>query len=456
MFPEVAAEWDVDLNLGLKPDSISPGSNLSFWWRCLKDNSHVWNTSASKRTYAKTGCPECAKVKFTPGLNDLETLRPDLMLEWDFSNNQIHPGSVYIVSDDTFHWEGDCGHSWTQKLSNRLRGFGCTVCSGKKVEVGINDLASQFPEVARYFHPHKNRLPAEGYIAGSGLKVWWFCDAGHEYESLISNKTRLNTGCPICSNQLLVPGVNDLASSFPELLDRWDFAKNSSTPDQFLKSSKSEAWWKCEKGHSFSSTLRSMNIDKCPVCAGRIVLAGETDLATVRPDLAAQWNLRLNPKSPKEVTLGSDYLAWWIDDKGHEWNQRVQSRSRGSGCPECAQIGFSSLKPGIFYYIHHPEYRASKVGITNTGINSDRLAEFKKAGWTVLRKWEIADGYLVRKIETSVLHWIRKDLGIPPYLTLLEMPKTGGWSETFSHDAVSPDGIKALVEKYIESAKSSV
>lgn len=204
----------------------------------------------------------------------------------------------------------------------------------------------------------------------------------------------------------------------------------------------------------FSSTLRSMHVEKCPVCVGRIVLEGVTDLATVRPDLAAQWHSELNSKSAKEVTLGSDYLAWWMDDEGHEWNQRVQSRSRGVGCPECAQIGFSSLKPGIFYYIHHPGYRASKVGITNVGIKSDRLAEFKKAGWQLLDTWELSDGYLVRKIETLVLHWIRKVLGIPPFLTLIEMPKTGGWSETFSHEAVPSDGIVAIVEDAIRSSKT--
>jgi hypothetical protein len=378
-------------------------------------------------------------------LNDLESLRPDLVLEWSYELNAESPSNVYIASTKEYFWEGDCGHSWNQRLSNRLRGFGCTVCAGKDVVVGVNDLASLFPEIAQYFHPLKNEKTAEEFIAGSSQKVWWYCDLGHEYEACITNKTRHNTGCPICSNQLLVPGVNDLATSYPQLLERWDFEKNEITPDQLLKSSRSQAWWKCDKGHSFSSTLRSMHVDKCPVCVGRIVLEGETDLATVRPDLAAQWHSELNSK-----------LAWWKDEKGHEWNQRVQSRSRGVGCPECAQIGFSSLRPGIFYYIHHPGYLASKVGITNSGIKSDRLNEFKKAGWITLETWELSDGYLVRKIETAVLHWIRKDLGIPPYLTLLEMPKTGGWSETFSHDAVSPDAIKAIVRKYIGSAKSTL
>lgn len=453
LFPQLAEEWDTELNAGFSPELVSPGSNLRFWWRCSKDKSHIWNTSAIKRSSAGTGCPLCALDKFKPGVNDLATVRPDLAAEWSIDRNTENPSEIYISSRAEFYWEGDCGHTWKQRLNNRIRGFGCTVCTGKEVVVGVNDLPSLFPEVAQYFHPTRNDRPPESYVSGTSEKVWWFCDYGHEYESAISNKTRHSTGCPVCSNQLLVPGINDLATGSPQLLERWDFSRNETSPDQFLKSSRSLAWWKCERGHSFSSTIRSMHSEKCPVCVGRIALQGETDLATVRPDLAAQWHIELNSKSPTEVTLGSDYLAWWKDEKGHEWTQRVQTRSRGVGCPECAQVGFSSLKPGVFYYLHHPDYLASKVGITNKGIKSDRLAEFRKSGWNILEKWEHPDGYLIRRIETAVLHWIRKDLGIPPFLSLSEMPRTGGWSETFSHEAVDPLGIKSIVESRISSAR---
>ncbi|MBQ4587207.1 MAG: zinc-ribbon domain-containing protein, partial [Clostridia bacterium] len=28
--------------------------------------------------------------------------------------------------------------------------------------------------------------------------------------------------------------------------------------------------------------------------------------------------------------------AWWKCDKGHEWQARIASRNKGSGCPYCS------------------------------------------------------------------------------------------------------------------------
>ena len=35
---------------------------------------------------------------------------------------------------------------------------------------------------------------------GSGKKVWWICDKGHEWQATISSRNRGN-GCPYCSGR---------------------------------------------------------------------------------------------------------------------------------------------------------------------------------------------------------------------------------------------------------------
>lgn len=33
-FPELAAQWDHELNGNLTPDNVSYGSNKNVWWKC--------------------------------------------------------------------------------------------------------------------------------------------------------------------------------------------------------------------------------------------------------------------------------------------------------------------------------------------------------------------------------------------------------------------------------------
>ena len=38
----------------------------------------------------------------------------------------------------------------------------------------------------------------------SNKKAWWKCSKGHEWDEIIANRTRRNSGCPICSNHRIV------------------------------------------------------------------------------------------------------------------------------------------------------------------------------------------------------------------------------------------------------------
>jgi hypothetical protein len=455
-FPQLAAEWHPQLNFGVEPIIVSPGSNLHFWWICPKNPHHEWSAMPIKRTRG-TGCPFCARDKFKKGVNDLSSARPDLLDDWDYERNEKKPDEFPVYSKDDAWWSGDCGHEWQQSIANRVRGFGCTVCASKAVVVGVNDLVSQSPLVSKYFHPDLNSRPADSYTFASGAKVWWFCDFGHEYESVVASKTTKGTGCPVCSNQLLQPGVNDLMSTDGELFEYWDQTKNGElSPDRIRKSSRVNAWWLCKKGHSFESTIKAMHEGKCTFCSGHAVLRGETDLETLNPQLSSEWSLELNDRLPSDVTPGSDYSAWWTDKEGHTWNQKVQVRSRGVGCPECSKGGYSSIRPGILYFISKASVGSYKIGITNQFTKQDRLNEFVKQGWKVERTWEDNNGRVIQKVETRLLRWIRKDLGFPPFLSFIDMPRTGGWSETLSQEAVSKRTMFSTAERFLELTRKEL
>jgi hypothetical protein len=92
---------------------------------------------------------------------------------------------------------------------------------------------------------------------------------------------------------------------------------------------------------------------KCPACIGQAVLQGFNDLATLRPDIAAEWNYEKNTDlSPNMVTLHSNKKMWWKCSKcGHEWRTAITHRSYGAGCPKCwDEMQTSFPEQAILFY----------------------------------------------------------------------------------------------------------
>ena len=69
-----------------------------------------------------------------------------------------------------------CGNTWEAFPSNLLKGKGCPVCSGRSVAVGVNDLITLFPNIAKEWNKTKNApLMPSDVKSGSSRKVWWIC-----------------------------------------------------------------------------------------------------------------------------------------------------------------------------------------------------------------------------------------------------------------------------------------
>lgn len=61
-----------------------------------------------------------------------------------------------------------------------------------------------------------NPLPASEVHIHSSKKVIWVCNQGHYYEASPENRfTGGKTGCPVCSNNVILSGVNDLETLYP-------------------------------------------------------------------------------------------------------------------------------------------------------------------------------------------------------------------------------------------------
>ena len=121
---------------------------------------------------------------------------------------------------------------------------GCPVCAGKVIVIGINDLASRYPNLAAEWSPKNGKLKPEQFTKGSNARVWWICKEGHEWQTTISNRTS-GGGCPICARKPLIPGVNDLATTNPEILALWSDLNGALKPKDIRASYHKQVWWKC-------------------------------------------------------------------------------------------------------------------------------------------------------------------------------------------------------------------
>ena len=92
---------------------------------------------------------------------------------------------------------------------------------------GENDLATVNPVLAKEWHPTKNEnLNPEDITSGSSKEVWWLCPKGHPYSIVVNQRTKRGYGCPYCSGHRVLKGINDLATTNPDLAKEWNYDKN--------------------------------------------------------------------------------------------------------------------------------------------------------------------------------------------------------------------------------------
>lgn len=183
---------------------------------------------------------------------------------------------------------------------------------------------------------------------GSKKLVWWKGSCGHEWQTSVKARSA-GERCPICAGVRIVPGINDLATRYPEIAAEWSERNRPLDPQMVSAGSHKKAYWRCRKGHEWLATIKSRTEggNGCPYCSHRQVQAGYNDLASQRPELADEWSERNAPLRPDKVMVFSNRKAWWRCKLGHEWNTLISTRAGGSKCPYCGGLklmkGFNDL-----------------------------------------------------------------------------------------------------------------
>lgn len=197
---------------------------------------------------------------------------PEIAKLWDFEKNDgSTPQDVYPYSNKKKWWLCPKGHSFQQKVDVLTKGGKCPYCMGRIADVGKNDLATLYPELAKEWHPTKNGdLTPSSVTIHTIKKFWWKCSKGHEWNEDIGHRLRRKSGCPFCYGTYLIKGENDIETLYPEIAKEWHSCKNGNLkPSDCTVRTFNNVWWTCgECGTSYkASVFRRINgAQKCPNC----------------------------------------------------------------------------------------------------------------------------------------------------------------------------------------------
>ena len=427
LYPLLAAEAN-----GWDPTKIGGGSSKRLSWKC-KEKGHVWESTIINRTSNGSNCPVCVGQLVIVGINDLATTHPEVASQavgWDTT-------TLTAGSKKKRNWLCEKGHNYLAPIVNKTNlESGCPICANVQVLAGYNDLATTHPDLAK---------EADGWdttqvVYGSPAKKKWKCRKGHNWFASISNRSgSQQQGCPICSNLQVLVGYNDLATTHPDLakeVDGWD-------PKTVVAGTSQKKAWKCKLGHKYLAAVSSRSAQArqsgCPVCDGKVVLAGFNDLATTHPQLAKEavdWD-------PTTVMAGSSRKKLkWKCIEGHIWETHPNSRLAGHGCPSCAATGFDPNKEGWLYFLEHEDWELLQIGITN--VPDNRLKRHKKLGWKVLELRGPMDGLLTQNWETDILRMLKaKGAKLSPGEVA---GKFDGYSESWVKATYPARSLKEMME----------
>ena len=303
MFPDIYTWWDPDNN-SLEPEEISHRSKYHASFVCpechkpFKRPIRSFITVHKDGSYLPVGCPSCGFAPRENPENNLLKVCPEIADWWDYEKNYPHVPEEYTAGsqNDAYLRCPDCGmelftgiHSLVETLKDgtvKIRHKG--KCRKYKALDSENNIVKNYPDIVRWWDYEKNypHLPEE-YTLFSPLSAHFKCpDCGAETErritdafALVDDNTPQIFKCPYCADKKVLPGMNDLKTRHPELMNRWLYVENSLIgifPEQLLSSSNDKAWWKCpDCDYRYMLPISDMVLkgkrghNPCPRCTGR-------------------------------------------------------------------------------------------------------------------------------------------------------------------------------------------
>ena len=346
--PEVMDEFDPSNDID--PYSVTEYSTKTAKWICRNDNNHIWEASFSARAHGEGGCNICRGYQY--GKMFFEE-HAEFEQYYDKDKNTRPFSSFSNMSNDYVWWKCNKGHSFRKCICNmsRMGSFKCSICENLMIQIGVNDLASQNPELANEFDTTKNgTTPQNIIITSSNPETWWVCSEGHEFQRSVSSRIHQFSECPVCNRTIIVKGINDFQHTYPMIQDIWDYDMNVRTPDEVSDRSTDKFHFKCSKEHHYVTALITIKANnfECMVCNNKILQLGVNTLVNTDYQLSQEFSPN-EKRNPSEFAKTSAYAPLWkckVCNNDYHWP--IKDRKLGDhNCPFCnnryTKFGVNSL-----------------------------------------------------------------------------------------------------------------
>lgn len=132
-----------------------------------------------------------------------------------------------------------------------------------------------FEASVAFTHPHlldewdyeKNEILPTEIGKASNYKIHFICPKGHEFSTSLKYRTSLKAhGCNVCSGHVILPGVNDLKTLFPQVALEMDRADNSGIKSHQVGAKVGKRFnFVCDLGHEWESRIDNRtSSSSCP------------------------------------------------------------------------------------------------------------------------------------------------------------------------------------------------
>ena len=393
----------------LRPLVPYPGSNKNWKCECLKCGKIV-HPNYGDVNQGDGGCKYCGGHFVEPEdavalmrLNNLEPLEP-------YQNTMKPWKSKCLI----------CGKLVTPRHASLQKGSGgCKYCAKKFVD------AEDAVMVMR-------KAKFEPLVPYPGSQKPWKCKClrcGREVQPAYTTIVSGQKGCVYCGGKKVDPQ------------EAFDFMVSKGlTPLEPYK--RADGQWKCRCIKCLKlvtptySTLKQ-GAAGCIYCSGKkvdpqdaVTLFLENSLKPLVPYTSTETKWKSECMKCGRVVYPSHHMV----------------SQRSGGCKYCATLGLDFTLPAYIYLITHEELGAHKIGISGVHAKEDRLNDHAKNGWKLYKRKNFESADQTYEIEQEVIRWLRVDRGLPPHLSLNEMPQRG-WTETVDATEIDLPTIWAKVEE---------
>lgn len=337
--PDIAKQWHPTKNGILTPNDITCGTEYKAWW--IDEDGHEWQSAVNVRC-RKSRVQGIPSNKLIVGKNDLATVNPLLVSEWDYEKNDyLVPCDVMPYSEKKIWWVCHKGHRWQASVSSRSAGRGCPECNKER--------NTSFPEQAIFYYAKIMFPDAESRYKteeNDEIDVFLPCvRIGIEFDGKYYHQSSKKQAMDSHKNERLkqldirLIRVVERSSTVPEnteFLIKYDAIPNG------IKSYDSVLRSLFDLVATLSDSINSVDIDverdAVQIWEQYIINEKENSLITKRPELIDEWNSEKNGSlKPEYISYASNKSVWWKCKKcGYEWKAPPSRRVRGSNCPVCS------------------------------------------------------------------------------------------------------------------------